>query len=83
MALTLALSVSSTIAILPNLLLRTVGLCSSRWLRPAWRRANLPLPVTLNRLAADLRVLSLGTFLVQFFDLYECTIMKCDMLHLF
>jgi len=37
----------------------------------------------LNRLAADLRVLSLGTFLVQFFDLYECTIMKCEMLLLF
>ena len=35
-------------------------LWSSRWLRNARRRMNLPVTVALNRFAAALRVLSLG-----------------------
>ena len=44
----------------PSQRLRLGLLWSSRWLRKACRRTNLPLPVTLNRLAAALRVLSFG-----------------------
>ncbi|CAN1212488.1 hypothetical protein TUMEXPCC7403_19935 [Tumidithrix helvetica PCC 7403] len=65
MALTLSVSVSSTTAILESLLFWQVVLCSKRWFLEAWRRMILPLPVTLNRLAADLRVLSLGTVVAK------------------
>src|ERR1700744_6058811 len=58
--LTRLVSLADTVVRPSRRRVRLVGLCSSRWRRPAFSRTIFPVPVRRNRFDAPLWVLALG-----------------------